>query len=68
MQLVVRRDSIKKAFAQKKIPEFEALTTTYEKVVFWDVMCSLVDGYERFRGTWTLKTKETLWLRTSVTI
>lgn len=68
MQLVVRRDSIKKAFTHKKIPEFEALTTMCEKGVFWDIMCSLIDGYERFIGTWTLKTKETLWLRTLVTI
>lgn len=44
MQLVVRHDSIKKTFAHKKIPEFEALTTMCEKVVFRGVMCSLVDG------------------------
>jgi len=68
MQLVVRHDSIKKAFAHKLIPEFEALTTMCERVVFWDVMCSLVDGYEHFRGTCTLKTKETLWLKTLVPV
>jgi len=68
MQLVVRRDSSKKAFVHKKNPEFEALTTMRERDVFWDVMCSLVDGYERFGGTWTLKTKETLRLKTLVPI
>lgn len=68
MELVVRRDNIKKAFAHKKIPEFEAPTTMCEKVVFWNVMCGLVDGYERFRGTWTLKTKGALWMRTLVPI
>jgi len=65
---VVRRDSSKKAFANKTNPAFEALTAMCERVVFWDVMCSLVGGYERFRGTWTLKTKETLRLKTLVSI
>ena len=48
MQLVVRRGSIKKAFTHKKIPEFEALTTMCEKVVFLDGTCSLVVRYECF--------------------
>jgi hypothetical protein len=68
MQLVVRRDSSKKALAHKKNPEFEALTTMCERDVFWDVMYSLVDGYEHFRGTWTLKTKEKLRLKTLVPV
>jgi hypothetical protein len=65
---IVRRGCIKKAFVQKKVFEIQALTPLTVNVGFWDVMCSLVDGYERFRGTWAQKTKDGLSLEMLVPI